>query len=69
MVERGWLKRAGGTKGGRGPRKAYSITNKGRKVLAILSDPIEELHREVVRGEKGTGGRLPSISSSGRREH
>ncbi|MBM3319178.1 MAG: hypothetical protein FJY73_00680 [Candidatus Eisenbacteria bacterium] len=57
MVERGWLKRTSGAKGVPSPRKAYSITNKGRKVLAILSDPIEELHREIVRGEKGTSGR------------
>ena len=51
MERRGWLKcRRDARAGGRG-RKNYSLTALGRKVLAMVREQIEELHREVVAGD------------------
>jgi len=51
MEERGWLRCKVDPDGGPRARKEYSLTKKGREVLALLRDQVEELHREVVLGE------------------
>lgn len=52
MEARGWLR--GKADPGAGPRarKEYTLTRRGRSVLAFLRTQIEELHREVVLGEE-----------------
>lgn len=52
MEARGWLRCKVDPDGGPRARKEYSLTAKGRKVLALLREQVEELHREVVRGEE-----------------
>ena len=52
MQERGWLKCKVDGKGGLRARKEYTLTKKGRAVLALVKEQIEELHREVVLGEE-----------------
>jgi DNA-binding PadR family transcriptional regulator len=51
MEERGWLRCKVDPDGGLRAKKEYSLTNKGREVLALLRQQVEELHREVVLGE------------------
>ena len=51
MEARGWLSCQVDPAGGLRARRAYSLTDKGREVLAFLRTQIEELHREVVLGE------------------
>ena len=53
MERRGWLKCKVDPDGGPRARKDYSLTRKGRQVLSLLRAQVEELHREVVRGEEG----------------
>ena len=48
MARLGWLKCKVDPKGGRRARKDYRLTVEGRKVLELLREQIEELHREVV---------------------
>jgi len=52
MEERGWLKLRVDPEGGRRARKEYSLTKKGKEVLAVLRAQVEELYREVVLGEE-----------------
>jgi DNA-binding PadR family transcriptional regulator len=52
MEERGWLRSTADPKGGPRARREYTLTSAGRTVLGILRRQIEELHGEVVRGEK-----------------
>jgi DNA-binding PadR family transcriptional regulator len=53
MEERGWLKLKLDRHGGPRARKEYSLTRKGRQVVAVLRGQVEELYREVVLGEAG----------------
>ena len=61
MEDRGWLRSQVDPAGGARARREYSLTRKGREVLSLLRQQIEELHREVVLGEeeheKGRRGR------------
>jgi DNA-binding PadR family transcriptional regulator len=52
MEERGWLRCKVDPEGGLRARKEYSLTRKGKEVLALLRRQVEELHREVVLGEE-----------------
>lgn len=52
MAQRGWLRMKTDPSGGPRARKEYSLTAKGREVLAVLREQVAELHREVVLGEK-----------------
>ncbi|MGE0453237.1 MAG: PadR family transcriptional regulator [Vicinamibacteria bacterium] len=51
MEERGWLRSRSDPNGGLRARRGYSLTRKGRSVLALLRRQVEELYREVVLGE------------------
>ncbi len=51
MADRGWLKCRANANAGSRARKEYSLTKKGRAVLAVLREQVEELYREVVLGE------------------
>jgi DNA-binding PadR family transcriptional regulator len=53
MERLGWLKGKADPKGGRRARKDYRLTQEGGKVLALLRQQLEELHREVVVETKG----------------
>lgn len=53
MEEYGWLSSETDPAGGKNARRSFYLTDKGRVVLLALSEQIEELHREVVLGEKG----------------
>jgi DNA-binding PadR family transcriptional regulator len=55
MAERGWLRCKVDPEGGPRARKEYSLTGRGREVLALLRRRVEELHREVVLAEGGEG--------------
>ncbi len=48
MAERGWLRCKVDPSGGSRARKEYSLTRKGRQVLALLRQKVAELHLEVV---------------------
>jgi len=52
MEERGWLRLEVDRDAGPRARKEYSLTDKGKEVLAVLRTQVEELHREVVLGEE-----------------
>lgn len=52
MQDRGWLRCKVDPDGGLRARKEYSLTKKGQQVLALLRHQVEELHREVVLGER-----------------
>ncbi len=52
MADRGWLKLKADPDAGPRARKEYSLTKKGRDVLAVLREQVEELYREVVLGEE-----------------
>lgn len=52
MEERGWLKLKVDPNAGPRARKEYSLTKKGKQVLALLREQVEELYREVVLGEE-----------------
>ncbi len=54
MEERGWLRCKVDPSGGARARREYSLTKKGHEVLALLRQQLEELHREVVLGEKSS---------------
>lgn len=51
MQERGWLRCKIDPEGGLRARKEYSLTKKGREVLALLREQVNELYREVVLDE------------------
>jgi PadR family transcriptional regulator PadR len=51
LQEHGWLKCKTDPSAGPRARKEYSLTQSGKKVLALLRKQVEELHREVVLGE------------------
>ena len=51
MEERGWLKLKLDPGAGPRARKEYSLTRKGREVVAVLRGQVEELYREVVLGK------------------
>lgn len=51
MEARGWLHCSVDPHGGRRARKEYTLTGKGRGILTQIRAQVEELHREVVRGE------------------
>jgi PadR family transcriptional regulator PadR len=48
MAGLGWLKCTVDPGGGRRARKDYRLTSKGRKVLALIREQLEELYEEVV---------------------
>ncbi len=48
MERLGWLKGKAEPGGGRRARKDYRLTATGRKVLALIREQVQELHREVV---------------------
>ena len=52
MQERGWLQCKPDPNGGARARKDYTLTRKGKQVLAFLRKQVEELHREVILGEE-----------------
>ena len=52
MEVRGWLDLKVDPDGGPRARKEYSLTKKGKDVLAVLRGQVEELYREVVLGEE-----------------
>ncbi|HLA38669.1 MAG TPA: PadR family transcriptional regulator [Candidatus Glassbacteria bacterium] len=52
MEQRGWLSCEVDPNGGARARKDYLITGKGREVLVLLREQVEELYREVVLGEE-----------------
>jgi PadR family transcriptional regulator PadR len=47
MEARGWLRSRTGARSGPRARKDYSLAARGREVLAILRDQVDELYREV----------------------
>jgi len=49
----GWLRCKADPRGGRRARKDYRLTGKGRKVLEMIKEQLEELYREVVLEAKG----------------
>lgn len=55
MEVRGWLRCKVDPAGGLRARRDYSLTKKGREVLALLRDQVKELYREVVLGEVESG--------------
>ncbi len=48
MERHGWLKGQKARGGGARARKDYRLTAKGRRVLALIREPLEEMYREVV---------------------
>lgn len=52
MERRGWLAGNVDPGGGLRARREYSLTDKGREVLALLRSQVEEMYREVVLGEE-----------------
>lgn len=56
MQRMGWLRVKSAPGAGPRARKEYTLTAKGREVLALLRQQVDELHREVVRGERGQRG-------------
>jgi len=48
MERLGWLKSRQASGGGARARRDYRLTATGQKVLVIVREQIEELHREVV---------------------
>jgi DNA-binding PadR family transcriptional regulator len=52
MEERGWLRCKVDPNGAARARRECSLTKKGHEVLALLRQQAQELHREVVLGEK-----------------
>jgi DNA-binding PadR family transcriptional regulator len=67
MRDRGWLRAKVEPGGGLRARKEYSLTREGRAVLALLRRQVEELHREVVRGEEAELLSLPRADGQGGR--
>ncbi len=51
----GWLAGRRDPAAGLRAKKTYRLTARGREVLALLREQIEELHREVVRESPKTG--------------
>jgi PadR family transcriptional regulator, regulatory protein PadR len=52
MEQRGWLRCKVDPGAGPRARKEYTLTAKGRSILALLRHQVEELYREVVLGEE-----------------
>ena len=52
MERHGWLRRKPGKDAGPRARKNYLLTAEGRKVLRLVRNQVEEMHREVVREAK-----------------
>ncbi len=52
LVQRGWLHCTRDRDGGKRARKDYRLTPKGRKVLRVIREHVEELYDEVI-GEAG----------------
>ncbi len=50
MKRVGWLDCQVDPAGGRRARKDYRLTTEGRKVLELIREQLEELHKEVVLG-------------------
>src|SRR5579859_2512487 len=48
LVQRGWLAGKRDRRGGKRARKDYRLTAKGRKVLKLIREQVDELYREVV---------------------
>jgi PadR family transcriptional regulator PadR len=48
MQRMGWLKSKIDPKGGKRARKDYRLTRKGREVLGIIREQLEELYEEVA---------------------
>jgi DNA-binding PadR family transcriptional regulator len=48
MERHGWLKSRQAPGGGARARRDYRLTSIGRRVLAMVREQVEELHREVV---------------------
>src|ERR1700704_3502136 len=49
MERMGWLKGKSDARAGKRARRDYRLTPAGEKVLKIVREQVEELHREVVR--------------------
>ncbi len=49
MTQRGWLRVNRDPRAGLRGRKDYVLTAKGRKVLALVREQLEELYDEVIR--------------------
>ncbi len=62
MERLGWLKCKVDPKGGRRARKDYRLTVKGREVLDLIREQIEELHQEVALGAHAKRKRAISLS-------
>jgi PadR family transcriptional regulator, regulatory protein PadR len=60
LVQRGWLDFTSDRRDGKRARKDYRLTAKGKKVLKLIREHVEELYREVVL-EAGEGKRGKSI--------
>jgi|SRR5580692_4549725 PadR family transcriptional regulator PadR len=56
LVQRGWLDFTSDRRDGKRARKDYRLTAKGKKVLKLIREHVEELYREVVL-EAGEGKR------------
>lgn len=65
MEKRGWLRAAVDAGRGLRARRDYTLTAKGKQVLALVGEQVGELYREVVRGQKAKGLR----ESGARRTH
>lgn len=48
LVRRGWLDFTSDRRDGKRARKDYRLTTKGKKVLQLIREQVEELYREVV---------------------
>jgi DNA-binding PadR family transcriptional regulator len=49
MARHGWLRCRKSPGGGLRARKNYRLTPKGRRVLALIREGLEEMYREVIR--------------------
>jgi len=63
MARHGWLRCSVAARGGARARKSYSLTERGRDVLELLREQVEELARELGhprrQGKRATGERRP----------
>jgi len=48
MERLGWLKSSSDPDGGKRARRDYRLTREGKRILAVLREQVNELHREVV---------------------
>jgi DNA-binding PadR family transcriptional regulator len=65
MQRLGWLNSKGDPSAGRRARKDYRLTRQGAKVLDLIREQVEELHREIVRASRHRQGRTQSKRGRG----